>query len=178
MELGLQHDRLFITQSVQLGEREETCSDSTDGVWDAPSQNLRRSSSPELPAPARGAQHRQSWAVTDFVHSAHIPHNTHCSRHPPSAMGHEEGRGLPGEGIRTTSSCQWPVFGCLAATSDSIAAVKCLHSQSSSYEIIFLKSRLDTHFHNKKSSFLSLLYVASKILSQSHPLSWWFTDTQ
>lgn len=32
MEMGLQRDRFYTTQSVQLGEREETCSDSTDGV--------------------------------------------------------------------------------------------------------------------------------------------------
>lgn len=148
MVMGLQRDRSYTTQSVQLGEREETCSDSTDEVWDAPSQNLS-SRSPQLSAPAWGAHHRQSWP--DFVHSAHVPHSTHSSRHPISD-GAQGGKGIPGEWIRTVSSRQWPVFGCLAATSDSTAAVKCLHSQRSSYEIVFLKSGLDTHFHNKKSS--------------------------
>lgn len=165
--MGLQHDRFYITQSAQLGEREGTCSE-TDGVLG--SISYLGSSSPELAAPARGAH--QSWPVTDFVHLAHVPHSNHCSRHPHQRWG--TGR----EGIGTMSSCQWPAFGCLAATSDSTAAVKCLHSQRSSREIIFLKSGLDTHFHNKKSSFLILLHVASKILSQPHPLTWWFTDSQ
>ena len=114
--------------------------------------------------------------MTDFIQSARIAQSTHCPRRLRAA-GQRRGTAREGDCLGKELKPRAPVSdlsGCLAAPPDSTAAVKCLHSQRSSYKVIFFKSGLDWHFHNKKSSFLILLYVASKILSQPRSLSRWF----
>lgn len=64
--------------------------------------------------------------------------------------------------------------GCLAAPRHSTAAVEHLRSHRASCKVIFFKSGWDWHSHSSESSFLILLYMASKILSKPHPSSHWF----